>query len=705
MRIALLLSLLPLVDCHGYGGRPGIAFVVQSTSNGIRRQRRSHLLEGGSRRNGPNEKKEIEPVSSIGGVITNGQDFPAWLKALIRWNASEVSRSSSDASTQPNLGSPLDSLPLTIGGHGMNRGIFDDEMSPLVASLSGMVDVATLVAAFNETNDEIDLITPNTNDPKRTIKTSEPNGGVNGSGVGEASSMKLFPFLDKALRWDVFTKNIQELAALVQDDSSGMNVTFEELVNMVPDNDLFYDELDDIDQVGESKLQSNDAVTADKILQVASSVFSPSAFQSMIVRASNALAIQEASGNLTAAAYSIFEQAGRAPKATAEYTAELVRFANGVITGGYSNLFRNYPSLRKIPVQEQRHKIIKAAEFATLSGAIYEDTISKTHSVEHSIIARGKTADISWMVTDSIQYERDFWPQSNDKNPTLVRTFTLRGYDASDVEVDREGLLNMICTASPVSILKNEDTLVRVHEGMLTLAQELSRELERYFDMTSPSHKFVFTGFVRQKVLRVFTYGSPPIFEIFSTSDVNGIESDGFSCSILDSFDVPTDIVYSYNQPFDPIIRLFSQYDPLYPLIDDLGEDGYTPWISGPSRTLRPVLKTILESWEGWPRFRDNARASLGQNYRCVGEQYLLLPEPTRYLTDRLVSVNIQVPEIDTIMQISSIEILPALNQVFTLDTFTISYVSVAIRSFVHHFYPAYGPPIVDFCKKIVQKN
>ncbi len=105
------------------------------------------------------------------------------------------------------------------------------------------------------------------------------------------------------------------------------------------------------------------------------------------------------------------------------------------------------------------------------------------------------------------------------------------------------------------------------------------------------------------------------------------------------------------------------------------------------------------------PRYRDNARARLGQNYRSVGEQYLLLPEPTRYLTDRLVSVNIQVPEIDVIMQISPIEILPALNEVFTLDTFTISYVSVAIRSFVHHFYPAYGPPITELADNLMKKT
>jgi hypothetical protein len=56
-------------------------------------------------------------------------------------------------------------------------------------------------------------------------------------------------------------------------------------------------------------------------------------------------------------------------------------------------------------------------------------------------------------------------------------------------------------------------------------------------------------------------------------------------------------------------------------------------------------------------------------------------------------------------MQISSCEILPALNEVFTLDTFTISYVSVAIRSFVHHFYPAYGPPIADYAEKKLEKE
>ncbi len=141
----------------------------------------------------------------------------------------------------------------------------------------------------------------------------------------------------------------------------------------------------------------------------------------------------------------------------------------------------------------------------------------------------------------------------------------------------------------------------------------------------------------RQKVLRVFTYCSPPIFEIFSTSYVKETEPGDFSCSILDTLDLPTDIVYSCNQPWDPIVHLFSQPPHWWSwwvltsgAIDEIsifliwgigqwlfylltGEDGYKPWLSGPSRTLRPILKTLLESWEGWWAFHSTIYLLVGQ--------------------------------------------------------------------------------------------
>jgi len=674
----------------------------------------------------------------------NGNDFPAWVKALTRW--SDVTEqpppppsSSSAEGAQRNEGLSFDSFPFG-GNRRSNSDVWQEEMSPLVASLSGMVNVEALVAISNETDEEMDLFLPNIDDLKRTIDTETKNGKDGKGDEQDSTDAKIFPFLDNALRWEEFIpslqKNVQELTDLLADDNE-LNVTFEELVNMVPEDGPLADALvaENNDQDDSSPLST---IATEKILQDAtqrlellindtSAAFSPSAFQSLIIRASDALDIQEASGNLTAAAYSIFQQAGNAPRATAEYTAQLVQFSNAILVDGYEPLFSKYPSVKSIPVEETQQKVIKAAEFASLSGAVYDEPIANSHELRHSIIAKGKTADIGWMVTDSIQYEQDFWPDSERKEPTLVRTFVLRGYDASDEEVDREGLLNVICTADPVPILKTERDLVRVHEGMLSMAQELYQELVKYVDLTSPSHKIVFTGhsiggslaillmilltndrgasFVRNNVLRVYTYGSPPIFEIESTSNLKEMLQGNDSCSILEAFDLPNDIVYGYCQPWDPIIRLFSQYDPLYPLIDDLGDDGYTPWVSGPPRTLRPILKTILEAWEGWPDYRDNARLKLGQDYQSVGEQYLLLPEPVRYLTDRLVSVNTAVPPIESIVSVSSTELLPALNEVFLLDVFTISYVSVAIRSFVHHFYPAYNSPVVDYAKKIMEEE
>jgi len=128
-----------------------------------------------------------------------------------------------------------------------------------------------------------------------------------------------------------------------------------------------------------------------------------------------------------------------------------------------------------------------------------------------------------------------------------------------------------------------------------------------------------------------------------------------------------------------------------------LGRDGKS---YGKTSVLPVHFRLIIKDVVYRPRFRDNARVNLGQNYRSVGKQFLLLPDPARYLTDRLVSVNIPVPSINNILQISSEELLSALNEVFLIDTFSISTVPVAIRSFIHHFYPAYLDPFLEYAYK-----
>jgi len=97
---------------------------------------------------------------------------------------------------------------------------------------------------------------------------------------------------------------------------------------------------------------------------------------------------------------------------------------------------------------------------------------------------------------------------------------------------------------------------------------------------------------------------------------------------------------------------------------------------------------------------RDSFRSTAKQDYVHVGIQHLFLPDPARYLTDRLVSVQISAPPVERILKISSKELFPALEELFPLDVFSISIIPAALRSFIHHFYPAYWSPFIDFAQK-----
>lgn len=151
-------------------------------------------------------------------------------------------------------------------------------------------------------------------------------------------------------------------------------------------------------------------------------------------------------------------------------------------------------------------------------------------------------------------------------------------------------------------------------------------------------------------------------------------------CPILEAFDLPPSMIYGFMQPYDPVIRLFSNHDVLYPLVDDLGEDGITLYSTGPIRSLRPITRAIFQAWDGWPQFRNYWKGTCNMQYQSVGIQHILLPEPLRYLNDRFISVNVGVPPVNAIVRISPEELLPALDLTFPLDTFQVSLVPQAVR-------------------------
>ena len=522
-------------------------------------------------------------------------------------------------------------------------------------------------------------------------------------------------------------------------------------------------------------------------LNETSSVVPPGTVEHLIMRASQALNLDERGSGLKAAADSIVkvaedlareqglnvtEAADRA-RATTQYTAQLVDTANGLLVAGYVHgedeappgfvgqsplspiddfpdiamgiqpatsdrksayspdaagmkpLFHNFQSAKPVHKDDYKHAVKKSAQMASLSGAIYMNTIEECHKIGQALVANGTSADVAWMVTDSVGYEDDYREeQMSDKtaasrDPVLVRTITIRGFDASDESVDRELLLYRICEGEKVA-LGNSGILV--HKGLLLVAEELYDTLTTYIDFAASTHKLVLNGhsiggslsvllmmllvdrrgidYVKENFLRVYTFGSPPISispDAIEDSKKNSDASDVMRCPTLEAIGLESDFVYQYVQPWDPVARLFSDIDPCYPLLEDIGDDGVTLYASGPSRALRPITRAIIESWEGWPRFRDGFREQSNQGYTGVGVQHLLLPEPTRYLTDRLVSVNIAIPPVYSVVQLNSREILPALKETFPLDEFSISFVPAALRSFIHHFYPAYTSPFVEY--------
>lgn len=308
-----------------------------------------------------NKNSEIdqntELMSMKGKDDDNESDLPAWIKALVKWEVSDSAKISS--ATAKNEGISFDSFPFSIGDKSEN--IWENEMSPLVASLSGMVNIEALIAAASssEINKDMGSLLP---DLKLLAEEESKNNAMapdveptdifslDSGTYLQLSESKTFPFLENSLSWDKFVpllqKNIQELSYLISDDNkqADFNVTREEISAIIDD---VIQENDLVKNLSITSSPSfNTIVATEKILRDAtqrlefllngtSSAFSPAALQDLILRASNSLAIQEASGNLTAAAFSVFEAAGKAPRATAQYTADLVQFANDVLAGGY----------------------------------------------------------------------------------------------------------------------------------------------------------------------------------------------------------------------------------------------------------------------------------------------------------------------------------------------------------------------------------
>ena len=288
------------------------------------------------------------------------------------------------------------------------------------------------------------------------------------------------------------------------------------------------------------------------LVNVSSTALSPSRFQSLIVKANEALSwtgvdsmtdavLQSAAQAAQDRGLDVQQVTDRAWETT-RFAVDFVTVANNVFGAGYARevqypgeeyapengqfvpeavsagrlqsnavadpvappdimpLFAEFESARVLPPMLFEKVFAKVGEMGPIAGTVYEDTFERCQDLGHMLVANGTTADVAWMVTDSVGYEKDFDdPLATDPNqgvaakPILIRTITIRGFDASDESVDREKLLNVICSASGATISDDARTNsyysnIILHSGLLSTARELYKELKKFMDSASPDH-------------------------------------------------------------------------------------------------------------------------------------------------------------------------------------------------------------------------
>ena len=355
----------------------------------------------------------------------------------------------------------------------------------------------------------------------------------------------------------------------------------------------------------------------ESFLNDATASFSQEGLQSLILTAARSLSVDQNADvlkstfdNIVATAENIAREQGvdvseaaAQARATSKVTTEFIRVANGVLLSGYVSgddmsinidenknlakemkisldttsdakpLFHRFESVQSISSADFRRVSKQGAVNAQLAGAIYQDMIPSVPILGHSMVVKGTSADVKWMVTDSIGDNSDFEPTSHQETgvPTIIRTITIRGFDASDEDVDRERLVTEICNAGKVPLTDDLPGL-QVHRGLLAIAKEIYEDIKPFIDLAGPTHKIVLNGhsiggalanlilmlmtvergsiFVQEKINRVYTFGSPPIAKTDPKIGESNDSSGMYDCSVLEALGLPSDIVFGFVEPW-----------------------------------------------------------------------------------------------------------------------------------------------------------
>jgi hypothetical protein len=475
---------------------------------------RLHLLAGVNRQPNDNRNSDNDDEDDAHDQEEDEIDFPTWVRALRRWPLMAVAPSEEELAAmtfeeKDEIMTKKAAVPATLRAPPTLEGDQPVDLIEAVRNdaipLASLLNVEALLVASGEETME------NSTDLKYMESASHMSSAVSKSCtnatdvVGQSRSSKnattplsILPRLEELGRWDQLVGSMQRSLSDIPSLNKAAIGNTTDFVLREATSRLEY-------LVGEA------------------SKISPTAVQDLLVRASRAVASKDAKGESAAAndLVKVAEQMAREQgldvkeasaqaRAATKYTANLVTLANGLLTAGFvageqdttrkqdaRPLFSNFKSAKAVTRSKFKTAVAKAAEMGSLAGAIYQETIPRTLGLGHAIVANGTSDDVAWLVTDSLMYQDEFqetlsYREKRERKPLFVRTITLRGFDASDEDVDRELLLNRICTATPERL--NDENGVLLHSGLLEIARAIYKDVENYIDLTPPSHRLVING-------------------------------------------------------------------------------------------------------------------------------------------------------------------------------------------------------------------
>ena len=279
---------------------------------------------------------------------------------------------------------------------------------------------------------------------------------------------------------------------------------------------------------------------------------------------------------------------------------------------------QNNPSMVHIRQSQQHGNKHDSQHQLAVQASQMASSIYKSDTVRNAQWKKLYFTPVHVQTTHNVKWGIAHKQESTSSNTTTSHSsssslwITIRGFDPHDQTVQRSQLLHQICgRAQPHKVTlhnhPDEDnglvvSSLMVHTGLFEIAQAIYHDMKPFLQQYHlfhgpPESKLILCGhsiggalsnlllilftheygslWVQRHIHTVFTFGSPPVVRVSHSNMKNHFGNDrASSCPILKALQLPPTLVQGYVQPWDPIPRLFSNHDPIYPLVGEMEHPG-----------------------------------------------------------------------------------------------------------------------------------